>query len=170
MTSSLITELGSSNPIYPFVLLSEYRVVVCQTYQYAYLAGKTATHLSQKHANIDLEIRRRLTEEIKMIPGVLRNRTELSRLQYPPPTTEPIPCLAPPKLDVLKCRLCDSFNVRQLQAMQGHCSESHSWVDPRAKGRPSKVLPSVDPVPWIEGVACQRFFLLGKAADGSKLL
>ncbi|KAH7159366.1 hypothetical protein DER46DRAFT_508741, partial [Fusarium sp. MPI-SDFR-AT-0072] len=142
----------------PFVLLPEYRLIVCQTCQYACLAGETATHLSQRHANIDLETRRRLVEEIRKIPGVLRSRTELPQLQYPPSTTEPIPCLAPPKLDVLKCRLCNSFNVRQLQAMQEHCSKSHSWVNPRAKGRPSKGLPSTDPLPWIEGVACQRFF------------
>ncbi|KAI3573860.1 hypothetical protein IWW34DRAFT_634231 [Fusarium oxysporum f. sp. albedinis] len=158
MASNLFTELGCSNPIYPFVLLPEYRLIVCQTCQYACLAGETATHLSQRHANIDLEIRRRLVGEIRKIPGVLRSRTELPQLQYPPSTTEPIPYLAPPKLDVLKCRLCNNFNVRQLQAMQEHCSKSHSWVNPRAKGRPSKGLPSTDPLPWIEGVACQRFF------------
>jgi hypothetical protein len=58
MTSNLVTELGSSNPIYPFVLLSEYRVIVCQPCQYACLAGETATRLSQKHADVDLGNRR----------------------------------------------------------------------------------------------------------------
>ncbi|KAH7247477.1 uncharacterized protein BKA55DRAFT_514321 [Fusarium redolens] len=158
MASNLFTELGCSNPIYPFVLLPEYRLIVCQPCQYACLAGETATHLSQKHADVDLGTRRRLTTEIKMIPNVLRSRTELPQLQYPPPTTEPISCLAPPKLDVLKCRQCNNFNVRQLQAMQEHYRKSHGWVNPRSIGRPAEGLSSTDNVPWIEGVACQRFF------------
>ncbi|KAJ9419839.1 hypothetical protein FOXG_22180 [Fusarium oxysporum f. sp. lycopersici 4287] len=93
-----------------------------------------------------------------MIPNVLRSRTELPQLQYPPPTTEPISWLAPPKLDVLKCRQCNNFNVRQLQAMQEHYRKSHGWVNPRSIGRPAEGLSSTDNVPWIEGVACQRFF------------
>jgi hypothetical protein len=46
MTNSLVTKLGSSNPIYPFIFLSEYQVVVCQTCQYAFLASETAIHLT----------------------------------------------------------------------------------------------------------------------------
>jgi hypothetical protein len=164
MTLNHMTEPGSSNPIYPFILPPKYQILVCQTCQYAYLASETATHLAKKYAGIDPGTRRRLVEEIKVIPGVLRSRIELSQLQYPPPTTEPIPCLAPPKLDALKCRLCN-FNVRQVQAMQEHCTRPYHWVNPRGKGRPPIGHPSADPVPWIEGVACQRFF---PSREGSK--
>ncbi|EXK78233.1 hypothetical protein FOQG_17086 [Fusarium oxysporum f. sp. raphani 54005] len=97
-------------------------------------------------------------------PNVLQSRDELSQLQYPPPTTEPIPCLAPPKLDVLKCRHC-SFEIRQVQAMHEHCAKSHDWANPRSKGRPPIGHPAADPLPWIEGVACQRFFT---SREGSK--
>ncbi|KAF5267206.1 hypothetical protein FOXYS1_1938 [Fusarium oxysporum] len=110
MAFNPMTELGPSNPIYPFMLLSEYRIL------------------------------------------------------YPPPTTEPIPCLAPPKPDVLQCRQC-GLNIRQIQAMQKHCTESYGWVNPRAKGRPSIGYLTADPLPWIEGVACQRFF---PSREGSK--
>lgn len=164
MTLNPTTEPGSSNPIYPFILLPKYQILVCQTCQYAYLAGEIATHLAKKHVGIDPGTRRRLVKEIKKIPDVLQSRAELSQLQYPPPTTEPIPCLAPPKLDLLKCRLCN-FNVRQLQAMQKHYDRYHHWVNPRSKGRPPTGHPSTDPVPWIEGVACQRFF---PSREGSK--
>ncbi|EXL63564.1 hypothetical protein FOPG_20162 [Fusarium oxysporum f. sp. conglutinans race 2 54008] len=157
-------ELGYSYPVYPFTFLSEYRMVVCQKYQYACLAGEIATHLAKKHPEIDLGARRQLVEKIKIIPNVLQSRSELSQLQYPPPTTEPIPCLAPPKLDVLKCRHC-GFTTRQVQAMQEHCAKTHDWVNPRGKGRPSIGHLAADPLPWIEGVACQRLF---PSREGSK--
>jgi hypothetical protein len=99
-----------------------------------------------------------------VIPNVLQSRVELSQLQYPPPSAEPIPCLAPPKLDVLECRHC-SYKIRQVQAMQEHCAKSHNWVNPRGKGRPTTGHPTADPLPWSEGVACQRFF---PSREGSK--
>ncbi|KAH7459124.1 hypothetical protein FOMA001_g20247 [Fusarium oxysporum f. sp. matthiolae] len=49
--------------------------------------------------------------------------------------------------------------------MQKHCTESYGWVNPRGKGRPSIGYPTADPLPWIEGVACQRFF---PSREGSK--
>jgi hypothetical protein len=58
-------------------------------------------------------------DDTKVIPNVLQSRVELSQLQYPPPSAEPIPRLAPPKLDVLECRHC-SYKIRQVQAMQEH--------------------------------------------------
>jgi hypothetical protein len=58
-----MTELGSCNPIYPFILLSEYRVLVCQKYQYACLTGKVATYLATKYAGIDPGTWRRLVED-----------------------------------------------------------------------------------------------------------
>jgi hypothetical protein len=86
-----MTELGLSNPIYPFMLLSEYRILVCQKCQYACLAREVATHLAKRHPGIDPGTRRRLVEDTKMVPNVLQSRVELSQLQYPSPTTEPIP-------------------------------------------------------------------------------
>ncbi|KAH7186801.1 hypothetical protein DER44DRAFT_801603, partial [Fusarium oxysporum] len=80
-----MTEPGSSNPIYPFILLPKYRLLVCQICQYACLAGETSTHLAKKHIGIDPTIRRRLVKEIKGIPNVLQSRAELSQIQYPLP-------------------------------------------------------------------------------------
>jgi hypothetical protein len=100
MAFSLMTELGLSNPIYPFMLLSEYRILVCQKCQHACLAREVTSHLAKKHPEIDPGTRRRLVEDIRTEPNVLQSRIDLSQLQYPPPTTEPIPCLAPPRLDV----------------------------------------------------------------------
>ncbi|KAH7231266.1 uncharacterized protein BKA55DRAFT_654006 [Fusarium redolens] len=49
--------------------------------------------------------------------------------------------------------------------MQNHCTEFYGWVNPRGKGRPSIGYLTADPLPWIEGVACQRFF---PSREGSK--
>jgi hypothetical protein len=164
MALNPITELGPSNPIYPFILLSKYRILVCQTCQYTYLAREITTHLTKKHPGIDLGTRCKLVEDTKIVPNMLQSQVELPQLQYPPPTTEPIPYLAPPKPNVLQCRQC-GLNIRQLQAMQKHCTESYGWVNPRGKGRPSIGYPTTDPLPWIEGITCQRFF---PSREGSK--
>jgi hypothetical protein len=49
--------------------------------------------------------------------------------------------------------------------MQKHCTEFYGWINPRGKGRPSIGYLTADPLPWIEGVACQRFF---PSREGSK--
>jgi hypothetical protein len=128
------------------------------------LANEAATHLAKTHPRVEPGTRRRLVDDIKRIPDVLRRRVELPQLQYPPPSTEPFPCLAPPSYDILKCRRC-SFCVRQVQVMQRHCAKIHDWINPRGKGRPSTGYPPADPLPWTEGVACQRFF---PSREGSK--
>lgn len=60
---------GSSNPIYPFILLCKYRILVCQAGQYWCLAGEIATHIAKKHVGIDPSTRRQPVEEIGVIPG-----------------------------------------------------------------------------------------------------
>lgn len=60
---------GSSNPIYPFILLCKYRILVCQACQYTCLAGEIATHIAKKHVGIDPSTRRQLVEGIGLIPS-----------------------------------------------------------------------------------------------------
>jgi hypothetical protein len=90
MALNPMTELGPSNPIYPFMLLSEYQVLICQKCQHACLATEATTHLAKKHHRIDPGTRRRLVEDAKMVPNVLRIRVDLSQLQYPPPSSKPL--------------------------------------------------------------------------------
>ncbi|KAM5526323.1 hypothetical protein FOXYSP1_02367 [Fusarium oxysporum f. sp. phaseoli] len=51
-----MTEPSSSNPIYPFILVPNYRLLVCQICQYVYLARETSTYLAKMHIGIDLVI------------------------------------------------------------------------------------------------------------------
>ncbi|KAJ0128822.1 hypothetical protein HZ326_28082 [Fusarium oxysporum f. sp. albedinis] len=126
----------SSNPIYPFVILPSYRLLVT------------------KHNDIALECRRRLVEQVKAIPNLLQDQ---AKLQLPRILIEPISCLAAPRLDGLKCRKCGHM-FRQTQKMRLHCTEEHLWKSPRGRGRPISGLEPSAELPWIEGVACQRFF------------
>jgi hypothetical protein len=52
------------------------------------------------------EHRQDLVEKINQIPNILRNQDELRDLRYPTDIIKPIPYLAPPKPDGLKCRAC----------------------------------------------------------------
>jgi hypothetical protein len=152
--------------IYPYVLLSTYRLLVCQVCRFASVANEVATHLRTRHRDIQPEHRQELVDKIKQIPNILHSQDELRRcLQYPTDTIEPIPYLAPPKSDGLKCRACGHI-VRRVQKIQKHCAEKHQWMNPRGRGRPPPNchVSAYEP-PWEERVACQRFF---PSREGSK--
>ncbi|KAH7187961.1 hypothetical protein DER44DRAFT_852871 [Fusarium oxysporum] len=152
--------------IYPYVLLSTYRLLVCQVCAFASVADEVATHLRTRHRDIQSERRQELVEKIKQIPNILHSRDDLRHyLQYPTDTIQPIPYLAPPKPDGLKCRACGHI-VRRVQKIQKHCTEKHQWINPRGRGRPAPNCPvSAYELPWEEHVACQRFF---PSREGSK--
>ncbi|KAI8415992.1 hypothetical protein FOFC_02300 [Fusarium oxysporum] len=144
----------SSNPIYPFVILPEYQLLVCKLCGFATLPNEVNAHLRTKHNNIALECRRRLVEQVKAIPNLLQDQAKLRLPRIP---IEPISCLAAPRLDGLKCRKCGCM-FRQAQKMRLHCTKEHLWKNPRDRGRPISGLEPAAELPWIEGVACQRFF------------
>ncbi|KAH7113582.1 hypothetical protein EDB81DRAFT_862505 [Dactylonectria macrodidyma] len=76
----------------------------------------------------------------------------------PPPTTAPIPFIPPPKNDGLGCDQ-RPYVVRQFQRIRQHYEVEHRWVNPRKRGRVTKVsAAAIPPVPWRTGVQCQRFF------------
>ncbi|KAH7231250.1 uncharacterized protein BKA55DRAFT_544988 [Fusarium redolens] len=152
--------------IYPYVLLSTYRLLVCQVCAFASVADEVATHLRTRHRDIQSERRQELVEKIKQVPNILHSRDDLRHyLQYPTDTIQPIPYLAPPKPDGLKCRACGHI-VRRVQKIQKHCTEKHQWMNPRGRGRPAPNYPvSAYELPWEEHVACQRFF---PSREGSK--
>jgi rubrerythrin len=91
---------------YPYVLLSTYRLFVCQVCGFASVADEVATHLRTRHRDIQPDHRRDLVEKINQIPNTLHTQDELRDLRYPTNTIEPVPFLAPPKPDGLICRAC----------------------------------------------------------------
>ncbi|KAH7231630.1 uncharacterized protein BKA55DRAFT_524254, partial [Fusarium redolens] len=161
MTITITASKLQSEPcsaIYPYVLLSTYRLVVCQVCGFASVADEVTTHLKTRHRDMQPEHRQELVEKIKLIPNILRNQDELRDLRYPTDIIEPIPYLAPPKPDGLKCRACGHI-VRRIQKIQKHCADEHQWTNPRGRGRPPPDYHmSTYESPWEEGVACQRFF------------
>ncbi|KAL9563885.1 hypothetical protein ACKAV7_011920 [Fusarium commune] len=144
--------------IYPYVLLSTYRLLVCQICGFASVTDEVATHLKTRHRAIQPEHRQGLVEKINQIPNIIRNQDELRDLQYPANTIEPIPYLAPPEPDGLKCHACGHI-VRHVQKIQKHCTDEHQWTNPGGRGRPPPDYHmSAYESPWEEGVAYQRFF------------
>ncbi|EXK77216.1 hypothetical protein FOQG_18067 [Fusarium oxysporum f. sp. raphani 54005] len=157
MTASNL-QSESCSAIYPYVLLSTYRLLVCQVCGFASVADEVATHLRTRHRDIQPEHRQGLVEKVNQIQNIIRNQDELRNLRYPTNTIEPIPYLAPPKPDGLKCRAC-GYIVRHVQKIQKHCAEKHQWINPRGRGRPApNCHVSAHETPWEEHVACQRFF------------
>ncbi|KAJ0129915.1 Uncharacterized protein HZ326_26981 [Fusarium oxysporum f. sp. albedinis] len=138
----------SSNPIYPFVILPEYQLLVCELCGFATLPNEVNTHLRTKHNDIALESRRKLVEQVNAILNLLQNQVKL-QLPYIP--IEPISCLAAPRLDGRKCRKCGCM-FRQAQKMRLHCMKEYLWENPRERGRPISGLEPAAELPWIEGV------------------
>ncbi|KAM5528226.1 hypothetical protein FOXYSP1_19495 [Fusarium oxysporum f. sp. phaseoli] len=157
MTASNL-QSGSCSAIYPYVLLSTYRLLVCQVCGFASVADEVATHLKTRHRDIQPEHRQDLVEKINQIPNIIRNQDELRDLRYPTNTIQAIPYLAPPESGGLKCRACGHI-VRRVQKIQKHCAEKHQWINPGGRGRPApNCQVSAHEPPWEEDVACQRFF------------
>ncbi|KAI8416962.1 hypothetical protein FOFC_03275 [Fusarium oxysporum] len=157
MTASNL-QSGSCSAIYPYVLLSTYRLLVCQVCGFASVADEVATHLKTRHRDIQPEHRQDLVEKINQIPNIIRNQDELRDLRYLTNTIQAIPYLALLKSGGLKCRACGHI-VRRVQKIQKHCAEKHQWINPRGRGRPApNCQVSAHEPPWEEDVACQRFF------------
>ncbi|RKK23830.1 hypothetical protein BFJ66_g17349 [Fusarium oxysporum f. sp. cepae] len=87
--------------IYPYVLLSTYRLLICPVYGFASVTDEVATHLKTRHRDIKPEHRQNLIEKIRQVQKILCNEDELRELRYQTDTIEPIPHLAPPKPDGL---------------------------------------------------------------------
>jgi hypothetical protein len=68
---NLQSELCSA--IYPYVLLSIYRLLECQVCGFASVADEVGTHLETRHRNIQPEHRQDLIEKIKWVPNILCN-------------------------------------------------------------------------------------------------
>jgi hypothetical protein len=144
----------------PFVYLKTYRVLVCLKCRSGCVSDEVPTHLRSKHKDMAPATRRQVAETVNEIPGIIKNQIQLAaEFQFPPPTTPPIPELAPPQPDGRGCRKCP-FVIRQDQKIQEHCGTCQNWINPQGRGRPkSEDTLSQLQKPWREGVLCQRFFL-----------
>lgn len=121
----------------PYIVLSTYRLLVCQVCGFASVADEVAMHLRTRHRDIQPQHRQDLVEKIKQISDVFRSRDEILRyLQYPTDLIQPIPYLALPEPDGLKCRACGHI-VCRIQKIQKHCAKKHHWINPRGRGRPA---------------------------------
>jgi hypothetical protein len=96
MASDLRTE--PCNAIYPYVLLSKYRLLVHQLCRLAFFTDEVAIHLKTRHRDINLEHRQGLVEKIRQIPNILCNQDELLRdLRCLTDAIKPIPHLSRPE-------------------------------------------------------------------------
>ncbi|KAK3304929.1 uncharacterized protein B0T15DRAFT_495343 [Chaetomium strumarium] len=99
------------------------------------------------------------------IPDIAHDQEELRSFRFPPPTVAPIPFIAPPEADGVRCDRC-GFVVRTVAGMRRHCRKEHGWVSSWAKGGDvAKRAKEERPVPWTTGVRCQRLFR-SRAASG----
>ncbi|KJZ70333.1 hypothetical protein HIM_10262 [Hirsutella minnesotensis 3608] len=147
----------------PFIHLPRFPIVICKTCGYACVADEVAGHLQARHRILPVAERRAVEHTVKSIPGIVHRRDELSRLEVPPPAIQPIPHLAPPKTDGLRCRKC-SYVSRHLQKIQAHCRSAPDWQNPRNRGRPTRNGDVQPDKAWKEGVRCQRFFVSGSGS------
>ncbi len=154
-TSERLTGVMAS--IEPFTYLTEYRTIVCKTCRFGCVAQEAATHLKRHHDTIDVGERNRIAQAVKAIPSVLQRQADLVDFQFPAPTSELVPFIAPPQMDGIKCKSCP-FVARQRQRIQEHCRRAHGWENPERRGRVARHRKQPPDVPWVTGIRCQRFF------------
>lgn len=122
------------------------------------MADEVFSHLKAQHTPITTSEAKRACEIVQAIPGIIRNQTALRKWTVPPPTTAPIPLIAPPEGDGLACQRCP-YVARQIFSIQEHCRKENGWINERRRGRCTKKWAAKErSVPWRTGVRCQRFF------------
>ena len=141
----------------PFIYDNRYPFVFCQECEWACIVNEISTHLAGFHATIQPATRKAIVQEIRRIPGLIKNQTQLAEYQLPD-QVRPIPYVQKPKSDGLRCRTC-RYVTREVRVMQRHCKEHHNWVNNWKKGGNIKArLQEPRQLPWISGVWCQRLF------------
>ncbi|TVY64128.1 hypothetical protein Focb16_v014221 [Fusarium oxysporum f. sp. cubense] len=147
----------------PFVYLPEFPVIICKSCQFACVAKEADSHLRVQHSMPAAE-RHIIIQAIQAIPDMIQDQAGLQAFPFPPPTTKPIPFIAPPRKDGIACDKCP-YIIRTIKDIQKHCINKHRWVNDRGRGRCSKDVEARErQVPWRTGVYCQRFFP-GRAAS-----
>ncbi len=110
--------------VVPFIRLPEYLFVICKECWFAYIAGEVVSHLNRHHRSVGCKEQAEISRAVREMPGIIYSQAQLRRLVYPPPTTQAIPFIAPPKTDRLRCDTC-SYIARTAQGIQAHCQERH---------------------------------------------
>jgi uncharacterized C2H2 Zn-finger protein len=125
--------------MHSFIHLPEYPVVICKECKVGLSIEGINGHLTgKKHQDVAPEERRRITAELRQIPGIIQSEKGLSAFQFPPPTTKAISALQDAKTDGMRCKKCPYIS-RHRQGIQGHCRSVHGWENPRRRGRESRV-------------------------------
>ena len=82
-------------------------LVVCKTCKYAVAVEEVYAHLAGKnHQNVLQNERKRIADQIALIPGIIKTADQLKQFQFLGPTSKAIPELEEPRIDGLGCEKC----------------------------------------------------------------
>ena len=152
-----------------FTHLPNFQVIVCKECQYAVLPSHIDTHFAAKPQHgLGKKERQRIANAAAEINRLIGNEETLRRCEFPfpPSTSKPIPALAKPRTDGIRC----TFDIASkpcfyiccsIQKMQEHSWEEHRWKSKNKGGRQKKRGNTNQAAPWRTGVHCQRFFKQG---------
>src|SRR5271154_2410037 len=112
-----------------FTHLPDFQVIICKECQHAVLPSHIDTHFAANPQHgLGKKERRRIAKEIAEINRLISNEETLRQCEFtfPPPTSEPIPALAPPIKDYIQCKFETAGKVCQyicgtIRSMQEHC-------------------------------------------------
>lgn len=153
--------------IEPFVKIDGFPFVVCRKCRFACVAKEVSSHLRARHTSMEVKERRRVAEQVCSMAGIIRDQAGLATFTFPPRTTDPIPFIAPPEQDGLRCidEACQ-YVTRTVIGMQKHCRMVHGWRNSWVRGGDvARRAKQARDVPWTTGVRCQRIFR-SRAASG----
>ena len=109
--------------------------------------------------------RQYIIQKVARIRSLIQSQQQLQQdgFVFPLPNSPPIPELGQPRTDGLGCKFegpdgkpCPVV-YRHQQQIREHYIDTHGWVNPQTRGRPSREDQAREK-PWREGVYCQRFF------------
>jgi hypothetical protein len=144
------------------IQLPQFQVIICRKCQYAVLPSEIDAYFAAKKAHgFRKKARDRIIQEVTKVSGLIQNKEELRKCEFPfpPPTSKPITALAQPETDGLRCikevdgQRCP-YVCRTERGMRVHSWAEHQWKSDNKGGRPRKDERERATVPWQTGIHC----------------
>lgn len=148
-----------------FLHLTEYRIIICASCQFAVVPTQVEQHLKKHHRRLTLQQRRAVVEKVHSLSQLALVESDVV---YPQPHQSAIDAL-PVHFDGLKCIGKDDngtsckYICRTTCGIQKHCKDKHGWINVQKRGGDmrAKQAHSENKL-WECNRACQCFFKVGK--------
>lgn len=156
MSMKFQLSVGFPGIMEPFIKLPQYPFPICKECGFACIANEVFAHLKRHHGTMKASTRKQIDQVIRDIHGIIKTQEQLRQYPLPVAAVDPVPFIAAPKDDGLKCTYC--IFICRTTNMRRHQREKHGLISDMPRGgNVKREANRPRALPWTAGVYCQRF-------------